>query len=69
VVSENFVWLWDLRIVKELHRQFFLLFDVVDPFQRLPIYSSGRLMEERQRLRAVDTVCRLKMKGFSKISL
>jgi hypothetical protein len=29
---------------------------------------SGRLKEERQR-RAVDTVWRLKMKGFSRISL
>jgi hypothetical protein len=31
--------------------------------------TSGRLREERQRRRAVDTVWRLKMKGFSKISL
>jgi hypothetical protein len=30
---------------------------------------SGRLREERQRRRAVDTVWRLKMKGFSRISL
>jgi hypothetical protein len=31
--------------------------------------TSGRLREERQRRRAVDTVWRLKMKGFSRISL
>jgi hypothetical protein len=30
---------------------------------------SGRLREERQRQRTVDTVWRLKMKGFSRISL
>jgi hypothetical protein len=31
--------------------------------------TSGRLREERQRQRAVDTVWRLKMEGFSRISL
>jgi hypothetical protein len=30
---------------------------------------SGRLREERQRRRAIDTVWRLKMKVFSRISL
>jgi hypothetical protein len=30
---------------------------------------SGRLREERQRWRAIDTVWRLKIKGFSRISL
>jgi hypothetical protein len=36
---------------------------------RLQPTTSGRLREERQRWRAVDTVWRLKMKGFSRISL
>jgi hypothetical protein len=31
--------------------------------------TSGRLREERQRWRAVDTIWRLKMKDFSRISL
>jgi hypothetical protein len=33
------------------------------------VNSKKPLREERQRRRAVDTVWRLKMKGFSKISL
>jgi hypothetical protein len=67
----------DLRIVKELHRQFFLLLrlrdgcGLIDPFDDFPFATnnSGRLREERQRRRAVYTIGRLKMKGFSKISL
>jgi hypothetical protein len=31
--------------------------------------TSGQLRKKRQRRRAVDTVWRLKMKGFSRISL
>jgi hypothetical protein len=31
--------------------------------------ASGELREDRQRWRAVDTVWRLNMKGFSRISL
>jgi hypothetical protein len=31
--------------------------------------TPGRLREDRQRRRAIDTVWRLKMKGFSRISL
>jgi hypothetical protein len=68
----------DLRIVKELHRQLFLLLrlfraDVVfltrSTTSRPQPTTSGRLREERQRRRAVDMVWRLKMKGFSRISL
>jgi hypothetical protein len=67
----------DLHIVKELHRQFFLFFvsqtDVVfltrSATSRPQPTMSGRLREERQRWRAVDTIWRLKMKAFSKISL
>jgi hypothetical protein len=36
---------------------------------RLQPRTSDRFREERQRRRAIDTVWRLKMKGFSKISL
>jgi hypothetical protein len=36
---------------------------------RLQPTTLGRLREERQRRRAVDTVWRLKMKGFSRILL
>jgi hypothetical protein len=54
----------DLRIVKELHRQFFLFFvfgtNVVfltrSATSRPQPTTSGRLREERQRRRAVDTV-------------
>jgi hypothetical protein len=64
----------DLRIVKELHRQFFLLLRLRGgcgllarsaTFRPHPTMS-GRLSEERQWRRAVDTVCRLKMKRISK---
>jgi hypothetical protein len=42
VVFEDFVWLWDLRIIKELHRQFILLLclrdgcGILDPFGDFP---------------------------------
>jgi hypothetical protein len=42
VLFEVFVWLWDLQIVKELHRQFFLLLrlrggcGLLDPFGDFP---------------------------------
>jgi hypothetical protein len=66
----------DLRIIKELHRQFFLLLRLRDgcglltcsATSRLQPTTSGRLREERQRRRVIDTVFRLKMKGFSRIS-
>jgi hypothetical protein len=67
-----------LRIVKELHRQFFLLLrlwegcSLLDPFSdflSVQPTTSGRLGKERQWWRAVDMVWRLKMKGFSRISL
>ena len=67
----------DLRIVKELHRQFFLLLRLWDgcglfdrpATSRPQPTTSGRLREERQWQHAVDMVWRLKMKGFSRISL
>jgi hypothetical protein len=42
VVFEDFVWLWNFQIVKELHRQFFLLLGLrdecglFDPFGDFP---------------------------------
>jgi hypothetical protein len=67
----------DLRIVKELHRQSFFFFvsgmDAVFLTRSVTSHpqpiTSGRLSKERQRRRAVDTVWRLKMKGFSMILL
>jgi hypothetical protein len=66
----------DLRIVKELHRQFFLLrlqggCGLLDPFGDFPsATNNGRPTQGRTTgRRAIDTVWSLKMKGFSKISL
>jgi hypothetical protein len=67
----------DLRIVKELHRQFFLLllflllllrdgYGLLDPFG--DFLSATNNVRPTQR-RAVDTVWKLKMKIFSRISL
>jgi hypothetical protein len=64
----------DLRIIKEFHRQLFVFgADVVfltrsTTSRPLPT-TLGRLREEWQRWRTVDTVWRLKMKGFSRILL
>lgn len=61
----------DLQIIKELHRQFILLlrlrsvaFLTRSTTSRPQPTTSSRLREERQRRRVVDTVWRLKMKGF-----
>jgi hypothetical protein len=67
----------DLWIVKELHDSSFLFFvsgtDVVFLTRLVTSHSqpitSGQLRVERQRRRAVDTVWRLKLKGFSRILL
>jgi hypothetical protein len=67
----------DLRIVEELHRQFFLLLrlrdgcGLVDPFVDFPFATNNVRPTQGGAAwrRTVDTVWRLKMKGFSRISL
>jgi hypothetical protein len=39
MVFEDFVWLWDLQIVKELHRQFFLLLRLRDGCGLLDLFG------------------------------
>jgi hypothetical protein len=67
----------NLQIVKELHRQFFLLLrfqdgcGLLNPFGDFPSTTNNVRPTQGGAAAAapVDTVWRLKMKGFSRISL